>query len=234
MDDTTVSMLEKACRSRLDLKTAVLGEEYYYSSLTLCVIDAVYSIGVTYGSTRNTVDKYCRYFGMAKLRSDKSMIPTIENQESMSQLSEKFRKYGITGFTEDIFNNRQRTSTKNGILKSEAVYDFSQALRSFNVDYLQDVEKIISNKSFEKEIRSIPGQKSGISLKYFFMLAGSEELVKPDRMISRFVEESTGKKFSSADCQNILVETAGKLKETYPNITPRLLDHQIWSYQRAK
>ena len=36
-------------------------------------------------------------------------------------------------------------------------------------------------------MRAIPGQRSGISLTYFFMLAGSDDLVKPDRMLGRFL-----------------------------------------------
>ncbi|MEJ1959688.1 MAG: hypothetical protein WDM70_09955 [Nitrosomonadales bacterium] len=32
----------------LPLDSACLGDEYYYQSLSLCIIDAVYSIGVRY------------------------------------------------------------------------------------------------------------------------------------------------------------------------------------------
>ncbi|MFS0809480.1 hypothetical protein [Shouchella sp. 1P01AA] len=46
------------CRQELDLKQAQLPDEYYYSHLTLCVIDSVFSIGVRYEGVRNTVKRY--------------------------------------------------------------------------------------------------------------------------------------------------------------------------------
>jgi hypothetical protein len=45
--------------SLTNLETTVLPEAYYYSSLPLCVIDTVYSIGVNYESTRRTVSTWC-------------------------------------------------------------------------------------------------------------------------------------------------------------------------------
>lgn len=43
----------------LDLAGARLPCEYYYSSVPLCVIDAVFSIGVRYGRVRAVVKRYC-------------------------------------------------------------------------------------------------------------------------------------------------------------------------------
>jgi hypothetical protein len=39
-------------------------------------------------------------------------------------------------------------------------------------------------------IETIPGQGSGISFKYFSMLAGNGNYVKPDRMVKRFVADA--------------------------------------------
>lgn len=55
---------------------------------------------------------------------------------------------------------------------------------------------------FEAEITQIPCQRSGISLRYLYMLAGSEEFIKPDRMINRFVYEATGKLLALKKLQN--------------------------------
>ncbi len=41
------------------LEPLPLPSEFYYPSLPLCIIDAVYSIGVTYTSTRKTVIRFC-------------------------------------------------------------------------------------------------------------------------------------------------------------------------------
>jgi len=47
------------CEEVLNLKNARLSDSYYYSSLPLCILDAVYSIGVRYTSTKNAVLRYC-------------------------------------------------------------------------------------------------------------------------------------------------------------------------------
>jgi hypothetical protein len=133
-----------------------LGDGYYYNHLSLCVIDAVWSIGVRYEGVKNVVQNYC-----AKRK-----------------------------LVDDIFDNHQRTSTKNGILKAKAVIRFAKVLSKYNVNYFQEIAKNIeNNKSFEKNIKHIPGQKSGLSLNYFYMLAGNKNKIKADRMIKRFLAE---------------------------------------------
>lgn len=106
-----------------------------------------------------------------------------------------YAELGVNGMAKQVYQNRQRTSTRNGILKAEAILRFAQITHEYGVEYLQDVEKILGNAEFEAEITHIPGQRSGISLRYFYMLAGSEDFIKPDRMINRFVCEATGKHF---------------------------------------
>src|SRR5690606_24308860 len=142
-------------------------------------------------------------------------------------------KMSLIDLTEKIFQNRQRTSATNGILKSEAVIMFLRVLQKFKVETFDDIEKIIVNEQFENEIRKIPGQRSGISVKYFFMLAGSEHLIKPDRMIHRFLENVTGEKLSLNNCQSILSSVTERLKNKGFNITAKKLDNLIWSYQRT-
>ena len=150
-----------------ELATAQLGLEFEYQSLPLCVIDAVYSIGVNFAGVINTVDRYCNYFELQHHRDPKDILPSNDKQESISSLCQKFEKFGVDGMVDKVFCNRQRTSTRNGILKADAVNRFALVLQKYKVEYLQDVEKIINSKDFKNDICAIPGQKSGISLKYF-------------------------------------------------------------------
>lgn len=234
MNINDLSILEAYCKKNLNLKDAKLSEEYFYTSLPLCVIDSVYSIGVNYKSTRLVVINYCNYFNLKRIRNDKKAIPSVSSQESITEFCNKFTQNSVDKFTNDIFNNRQRTSTKNGILKSEAVFRFCKILQKYGVEYIQDVHKIISDNKFEEEIKQITGQKSGISLQYFFMLCGSNELIKPDRMILRFLEDNLKRKIKTNEAQQILVSLSKQLNGTYPELSPRILDHMIWDYQRNK
>ena len=220
------------CREKLDFADANLGDEYYYQSLPLCVIDAVFSIGVNYTSTENTVKKFCEYFNLQRLSQVR--YPDKFTQLSITEFVEIYIKYDSEWLSEQVYRNRQRTSTRSGILKSEAVLMFSKTLLEYEVDYFQDVEKIIGNKEFESSIKKIPGQGSGISLSYFYMLAGSDEYVKPDRMIARFIWSALHQSFSVEESQDLVMEACQILIEDYPNLTPRALDHMIWNYQREQ
>lgn len=220
------------CEQVLDLESAKLPEEYYYTSVPLCVIDAVFSIGVRYEGVKNTVNKYCKYFDLNPFR----MIaehPEIKLQQSVENFLKSFNELGLDNYVNEIFQNRQRTSTKNGILKAEAVYKFCEILSKYEVNYLQDVKKLYGNQQFEDDIKRIPGQKSGISLVYFYMLAGDDHLIKPDRMIIRFLEKAIQRKVSLEEAMLLLQKTSELLQEKYYNMNPRLLDYQIWNCVRS-
>jgi len=63
------------------------------------------------------------------------------------------------------------------------------------------------------------------------MLAGDENLIKPDRMIERFVEDCIGKKLSANDLIQLFSNVIETLKLDYPSLTLRELDHEIWKYK---
>lgn len=225
--------IARFCKNQLDLATAQLSDEYYYQSLPLCVIDAVFSIGVNYTSTRNVVIRFCEHFGIERI-SKNSRPPDITAQLSIREFLDIYQEYGVSRMTEEIYCNRQRTSTRNGILKSEAVLKFSQVLDSHHCNYLQDVDTVIGKQSFEDQVQQIPGQRSGIALRYFYMLAGSDNYIKPDRMIERFIYSALNRRLSIEESHAVIVEAHKILAQEYPFLTLRALDHAIWNYQRAK
>lgn len=227
-----IKKIANRCEQLLDMRDIKLSEEYFYQSLPLCVIDAVYSLGARYQSTRQVVIRYCNYFNLQRIRENKNSLPSKETQESIENFVEKMRRIGVEKFANEIFRNRQKTSPKGGIPKAEAVLRFATVLKKYNINYIQDVPAIISNSNFEKDIKNIPGQKSGISLKYFFMLSGSDDFVKPDRWILKFLTDTLLRNVTSEETEFLLRGVSEKLKLKYPNITPRLLDYLIWNYKK--
>ena len=234
MNEDDVQKLANHCRKVLDLKEAKLSPEYFYQSLPLCIIDAVFSLGVKYEGTRRTVKRYCDYFNLERIRKSREAIPSKDEQESVESFKQKMDSLGLEKFTKDIFRNRQRTSTKSGILKSEAVLRFASVLCKFGVNYFQDISKVISDEMFEKEIMNIPGQTSGLSLGYFFMLSGSNEFIKPDRMVLRFLEAALERRVSPGKAKELVTKTVSNLRSSYHGLTPRLLDNEMWKFQRGK
>ena len=52
IENEDIKLLVQACEQKLDLGSIDLDREYGYSHLPLCVIDAVFSMGVRYSSTQ--------------------------------------------------------------------------------------------------------------------------------------------------------------------------------------
>ncbi|MGD9646260.1 MAG: hypothetical protein AB7U73_11155 [Pirellulales bacterium] len=120
-----VTMIASYAASVLDLARARLPDEYYYGSLPLCVIDAVYSISVRYKSVQNTVASYCKYVGCVRDRPYGSDFPPVKLQHQISQLCELGEALGPERMASEVFHNRQRTSPRGGILKAQAVHRFA-------------------------------------------------------------------------------------------------------------
>jgi len=222
------------CEQHLNLRGASLGDEYFYQSLPLCVIDAVYSVGVKYEAVQNVVKHYCSYFSHREFRELRDQVPPTSEQQPLSDLLDKMGVHGVEKFTNIIFNNRQRTSPRGGILKSDAIFRFANVLHDSGINFLQDVPPRVLDSRLETRLRKIPGQMSGISLRYFFMLAGTENLIKPDRWIARFLKRCLNVE-SDVDSAQFLISGACEMMLTrYPDLTPRLLDNVIWKYERAR
>jgi hypothetical protein len=213
--------LAKYCTTHLELSGSDVIAEYGYSSLPLCVIDAVFSINANYKSTQNTVQRFIDYFD---LQADLSIYDFIGFYDQNS----------IEFMAKNVYRNSQRTSTVNGILKADAVLRVAKLLFSYQVNFLPDVNRIFKDTQFEQEFRQIPGQKSGISLSYFYMLTGSNTEIKPDRMVIRFIESALNRSVRIEECSQLLTEVCILLNSDYPDLTPRSLDNAIWRFQKSQ
>lgn len=222
------------CSEHLRLEGARLANAYFYQSLPLCVIDAVYSISVRYEGVQNVVKRYCDYFGLREIRQSRDRLPLPSEQQPLTALIEAMEKLGIEKFTRDVFKNSQRTSSRSGILKSEAVLRFAIVLHEHGIRFLEDVPAIILNTGLDSQLRQIPGQSSGISIGYFFMLAGNESLIKPDRHILSFLQRCLNRVTSPVEAQWLLSATCNILRGEHRSLTPRLLDYLIWNYERGR
>lgn len=221
-------------RSNIRLKDARLSPAYFYQSLPLCVLDAVFSIGVHYTAVQKMVQRYCAYFGFRLFRPYETSFPEAKEQQSVGDFCDRIEHVGVRDFAANVLQNHQRTSTRNGILKAEAALQFAEVLRSFSIDIFQDLESHPDGGQLETAVRSIRGQGSGLSFGYFLMLAGNDQFVKPDRMVKRFLTNALERPVAQDREAARFVETAAhQLHADFPRLTPRVLDHAIWSFQRA-
>jgi hypothetical protein len=226
IEETAAAVLVKIT----DLETAQLGPEYSYQSLPLCVIDAVFSIGVRYINVQRVVEAWCVAQTSPWIKFE---MPT----EPRKTLDDFLRV--ADGFSPDDLaaryfgGNRQRTSTRGGILKAEAAVLYAKALKSVGINDFKDIRSREVAALGRQAVSKVTGHASGISYDYLLMLAGDDSFVKADRMICRFVADAANlSTVSPAQAQEAVVGACRKLSGQYPTLTPRLLDHLIWLYQR--
>ena len=186
----------------------------FYKSLPICILDAVFSIGVRYTSVVNVVNSYIGTFDL-----------------TISRTQADATEHTIRNFLANVA--KYDTSSRSGILKAEACREIALVCQKHGINTLRDFNDYTDKTTLDKDIKSVRGQRSGIMLKYLYMLTGDENRVKPDRHIVRFIKETcTLQKLTDDDAQAIMVRTVEMLKPEYPNITVRFLDSLIWETQR--
>jgi hypothetical protein len=193
-----------------------------YKSVGLAIIDGVWSIGVRYQSVENVVARYRA--GRLAIGGD----PDADRPEDVRRFIESC---GGSEVFAARMANRQRTSTRNGILKAEAVLREARILENEGIAVPADLVGADEERldHLRREWSSVPGQGSGVSWRAFSMLVGLPD-VKPDRMVRRFVAGALGRPNQNAvgvnEARELVMAAAARL-----GVSPRDLDYAIWAYQ---
>ena len=229
MLNQTIKNFADYCEKKLSIAGKTDPNLDFYKSLPICILDAVYSIGVKYSSTSKVTERYIKHFDLNISRS-----AADENEHTVKDFLNNIKEAGgAKAFAEEVVHNRQRTSSRNGILKAEACELVAKVFESHGINTLSDFENYHKKDELDKDILSVHGQSSGVMLKYLKMLCGNNNLIKPDRMVKRFVAGFSSTITSDEDLQELVSRAATEvLKLKYPNMKPRLLDYLIWEYQK--
>jgi hypothetical protein len=207
-----------------------------WTSLSACVIDAVWSLGSHY---RGVVVPLVHRLLIPAADGDLTAIelPTAD-PHPLGRLLERFPdEHALL----EAADNRQLTSTRNGITKAAAVLQFASILVQHGLDDLDSAGKALSDgprvQSIDRALARVPGEgHHGIRRGYFWMLCGDDERIKPDRMVLRWLRP-----FGVTDparAHQVLVDVASFLTEQagdgHPRVTPWQVDHAIWLAARSK
>ena len=197
----------------------------YRSSLALCVLDSIWSIGIRYSTVKKVLNLYLQQRGLAGLSASQACTdgpteflgwyPALGQPSSPERLAEAVQ-------------NQNRTSSRGGVLKAEAVIQAMTLLQQLGIE---TTDALLER---EDELGSlwksqIAGQRSGISWTYLLMLAGKPG-VKPDRMVHRFMTRMGAPRGMSPEEFVALIHT--ELDDS--RITPSDVDHQIWLTERSE
>ena len=229
LTNQTIKNFADYCERKLSIAGKSDPNLDFYKSLPLCILDAVYSIGVKYSSTAKVTERYIEYYDL-----DISRGVAGANEHTIKDFLKNIKDAGgAKAFAEEVVHNRQRTSSRNGILKAEACEMVARVCEKHGIDTLADFNNYDKKDELDKDILAVHGQSSGVMLKYLRMLAGNNNLIKPDRMVKRFVAGFSSTITSDEELQELVSRAATEvLKLKYPNMTPRLLDYLMWEYQK--
>lgn len=213
-----------------DLASRKLGDEFYYCSLPLCVIDAVFSIQAKYTAVQAVVRRWC------ECQSPKWEIGPrpCHRTHGVGEFLRLTERRDPLDLAANVYKNRGRTSSKSGILKAEAVQRYCVALSANGIDGFADMQREDAVSAAWGEIQKTPGHSSGIAFGYFRMLAGHEELIKPDTRLRAFVTKALDKPsmIGALEAHDLIMKAYEALKPRIPDLTPRQLDYAIWDSQR--
>lgn len=191
-------------------------------SVGLAVIEAVWSIGVRYQSVDRVIERY---------RAERLATGGDPDKDAPADVRRVIEAGGGPEAFADRMGNRQRTSTRNGILKAEAVLREAAMLEEEGIATRGQLTRASQRRLDHLRARwcTVPGQGSGVSWRAFALGLGLPE-VKPDRMIRRFVAAALGRPGEATvkldEARDLVIATAARL-----GISPRALDHAIWSHQ---
>ena len=205
--------------------------ERRWVSLSLCIADAVWSIGAHYDNVvvplvRNLANE----FGVEQ--------PTVPLSAPIGADPLPLTQLANLGVDELIrLTNRQNTSTRGGIRKADAALRHIHVFREHGITGLADAIALFGDEkrfaAVNKDLQAIPGEGThSVRRDYLWMLIGQDDLIKPDRMVLRWFKKHgvVVDPVGARDLIAALVPAVGRqLKRT---VTAWEIDHALWNAGR--
>lgn len=203
-----------------------------WAHLSLCVLDATYSIGLRYNAV--VVPVVRRYAAKENLtpvlikgEQLQGPISPRQGEQSLTEFATSIEGLSDEEFAEAL-GSRNKTSSRGGILKSAASRRIAEILAANHVEVFNDVTELLADVGrtviVEEQLRQVPGAGTqGVRTSYLWMLAGDDQQVKPDRHVLKWMGNVLGRRVSVLEARSLLGDVAQELV-----LTPWSIDHAIW------
>jgi hypothetical protein len=207
-----------------------------WTTLSACVLDAVWSLGARYDSVVVPL-VYRALDGVPPAALTAAVVPE-EDPYPLPRLLQRFPEEALL---RAATGNAQRTSTRNGVTKAQAVLSYAAVLIDHGVEDLRGANQAMADTdrmaSIEAGLRTVPGDGAhGIRRGYLWMLCGDDERIKPDRMVMRWLADF--RIVDPACAAALLVDVAALLTRRAPAgarpVTAWQVDHAIWLAARTR
>ena len=210
------------CESTFNLTSQ---SEYGYQSLSVCLLDCVYSLRARYYDvTIPIVQRYAAKYMNGNPYAD---------GDTVSNLLDRMDNMGHDVFAEKVLMNHQKLGGKKQIPKEEVCYQLARYLRALHIETIEDFQNFETQEILEIVIRAVNGLGDA-GVNYLFMLAGDPNRCKPDVHIHHCVRDACGCDVSNEDCQILFADAVALLSTKYPNLTVRGLDGIIWRFYQSR
>lgn len=198
--DQDVSKIEKRIRKDFDLTD--IENRRQLDSLPEALISSIFSINVRPMAWKNVLRNFQEYAGLGDLS------PKDRRNFGLKDLLGLGKNY--REFETEIFINSQRTSTKRGITKAEAVIKVANILVEEGINNFNDLdeEKLIR---IYRKFRNVSGQRNGVTFIFMLILCGWNDLVKPDRRIQDYCQMVLDKRVPPTYAAEVVRQAAYRL-----------------------
>lgn len=207
--------------------------ERRWGSLSFAITDAVWSISADYDAV---VVPLVRNKLAAKFGVDQPTMPATDPIGDDPLPLTALTELSVEELT--ALTNRQRTSTRGGILKADAVLRYARIFTDHGVTTMRDAIELFDETprfdAIDSALRQVPGEGGdGVRRGYLWMIIGKDDLIKPDRMVLCWLDHQ-GVTADPSRARRIV-------EQLIPEVTRKLgrpvsaweIDHAMWSAGRA-
>ena len=216
MKTDAVEKIVQYSREILDFQNLSAPPEY--RSLSVCLIESVYSLRAKYYSVvLPIVERYAdKYLHGDKYAAGDSLEDFMQHVTQAG---------GCECFTDSILVNHQKLSGRN---KTEICCEIADKLtRLLGINTLKDFQSYDKPELLDIVLRSVKGLGDA-GINYLYMLAGDSNRCKPDIHIHHFIRDAIDEDVSNEECQFLLKNAVEELLTEFPQLTVRVFDYLIW------
>ena len=198
-----------------------LPDAFFPAHLSVALIDAVFALAPACGpAPTDFAGRYCRRFGLVRVRVDRWNVPSADAQETLEELIGRYERLGSRAMEDTVFRTRGRVPGTD-LSRARWVVEAAAALRRIGIDVLQDVHER-PPRAIRDALRALPGDAAALSRR-LLMYTGDDDFVLADRPVRVFVARATGRRsVTRADAAALVRRCAHELL-----VSPRYIDARI-------
>ena len=105
-DSDVARLVRQVCRL-FDLDEAKLGDEFFPAHLSIALIDAIFTPRIRYcQQVVPVIRRYCVRFNLCRVCPDRTKLPPVDEQETLTDLIDHYKALGPGGFQNEIVRSR--------------------------------------------------------------------------------------------------------------------------------